>query len=72
MNNETQFAKRLKKAGWFVYLHDKTGRMVTNAYPNELQKLEKLSGVACEIVEPPSADCACARIAAQRREGGSE
>lgn len=53
-----QFEQRLRKAGWHTYRDEETGRVVTNAYENELAKLERISGVTCEVVDAPwSGEC---------------
>lgn len=46
--NEKRFRRKMVKAGWYVYNDEKTGRLVTNAYPHELERIEKISGVPCE------------------------
>ena len=59
---EKQFAKRLAKAGWHTYRDEETGRVVTNAYEDERMKLQKISGLSCEVVIRPFAEGCCARI----------
>ncbi len=59
---EKQFAKRLAKAGWHTFRDEETGRVVTNAYEDERMKLQKISGLSCEIVGRPFAEGCCVRI----------
>jgi hypothetical protein len=59
---EKQFAKRLAKAGWHTYRDEESGRVVTNAYEDERMKLQKISGLACEVVSPAAAEGTCKRI----------
>ncbi len=54
---EKQFMKKLDKAGWTAYKQEETGRVVTNAYEHELEKLEKISGLPCEIVAKHEVFC---------------
>lgn len=59
---EKTFAKKLKKAGWHTYRDEDTGRVVTNAYPEERMLLQRICGLSCEIVSKPNGDEFCARI----------
>ncbi len=59
---EKRFAARLRKAGWHTYRDEESGRVVTNAYPSEREKLEKISGMPCEVVSEPHGEGTCARI----------
>lgn len=59
---EKAFAKKLARAGWHTYRDEDTGRVVTNAYPDERLKLQQICGLTCEIVSQPFANGTCARI----------
>ena len=59
---EKVFAKKLSRAGWHTYRDEDTGRVVTNAYPDERIKLQKICGLTCEVVSEPFTDGTCARI----------
>lgn len=49
---ERVFALNLGKAGWSTYrYHD---REVTNAYPHELEMIEQLTGLRCEVIHGPA------------------
>ena len=41
MDVERKFARALAKAKWHTYRDDESGRVVTNAFAHEIQKLEK-------------------------------
>jgi hypothetical protein len=58
---ERTFAKKLRKAGWYTYTDEETGRVLTNAYDYEVAKLAKISGMPCEVVNA-GWDGGCARI----------
>lgn len=47
---ERKFARNMKKAGWYTFRDENTGRVVTNAYRHEVAKISKISGVECEIL----------------------
>ena len=59
---EKVFARKLSKAGWHTYRDEESGRVVTNAYASEREKLERISGMACEVITEPAAEGTCARI----------
>lgn len=59
---ERTFAKKLSKAGWSTYTDEDTGRVVTNAYENEVPKLAKISGMSCEVVSSADWDGGCVRV----------
>ncbi len=42
--------RRMARASWYTYRDDETGRVVTNAYERELEQIQKISGVPCEVV----------------------
>lgn len=48
---EKTFARKLSKAGWYTY-KDQDGRLVTNAFHDELSKLVAISGIPCEVLSP--------------------
>jgi len=47
---EKLFASRLRRKGWHSYTDEDSQRVVTNAYPGELEKVTKVAGMPCEIV----------------------
>jgi hypothetical protein len=69
-NSEKQFAKKLQKAGWYTYTDEESGRVVTNAHTHELEKLERLSGLKCEVVSS-GPDSTCAKIGPAREQPGA-
>ena len=59
---ERAFVRKLEKAGWHTYRDEETGRVVTNAYTHECEKLKAISGLECEVVCPPFSEGTCAKI----------
>lgn len=47
--DEKRFKRNLVQKLWFVYRHE-TGRLCTNAFPHEFEKVQALAGVPCEIL----------------------
>lgn len=66
-SREKEFARKLSKAGWHTYRDEESGRVVTNAYPSEREKLEKISGMPCEVVSEPHGEGTCSRIGPVRK-----
>ena len=58
---EKKFSRNMKKAGWYTFKDGETGRVVTNAYRHEVDKISKISGVECELV-PHSTNLALCKI----------
>lgn len=52
---ERQFARKMSKAGWTTYVDEESGRTVTNAFTDEMEKVATLCGMPCEVVI--TADC---------------
>lgn len=46
-----RFETQLKKAGWFTYVDEKTGRVVTNCYEREFDDVQSIVGMPCEFLE---------------------
>lgn len=64
---EKVFGKKMQRARWHTYRDEETGRLVTNAYPEELVKIEQIVGIECEIVSAPLGPGCCARIGPKLR-----
>lgn len=53
MKPATKFKKRLEKAKWYTYVDEDSGRVVTNCYEHELEAVEKITDMKCEVVGEP-------------------
>lgn len=47
---EKAFKAAMRKIGWHVCRHEKSGRLVTNLYRNEVEGLSKRLGIPLEVI----------------------